>query len=273
MLVVELNALNSVTNMTLVNPAGRTIHPPVDEQGDSIDGFAGYASQADLDRFFPDGLYTLTLNTAHDGSRTFALELTNAAYPNPPTVTNLGAAQAINPSNAFTLSWIAFAGGTTNDRIFLEIENDLGEWVFENNDQGDIPGTATGFSLPANTLAPGRTYSGTLRFAKVVDSELAAYPGVTAAAVYLASTRFTLKTTGQPRPPGLQVLPPTNGWFRARIHGETGRIYTVEGADLLGPSAQWEPVNTQTAWDGTFDFTDFSAPSRPRRFYRVREGN
>ncbi len=266
-LFIDLNTWNSVTNGLVATPAGRSVPLPLEDVEDGIELTAGYTAATELDGFFPDGSYTITLDTAHDGTRAFELVLTGGLYPNAPTILNYSGTQTIDASNDFTLSWEAFADGTANDVILVEIENDFEQTVYEQDAfPGDLNGTATSLLLPANTLAPGRMYRGQITFVKLVALDLTTYPEVIGGAAYLAETRFTLQTTGEPIRPVLEVLSPVNGNFRIHVWGETGRPYTVEATDDLGSPANWFPMHSETAGPGGFEFTDFNGDARHASF-------
>lgn len=58
-----------------------------------------------------------------------------------------------------------------------------------------------------------------------------------------------------------------NNSFSLRLTGEPGRNYAIESS---GDLAAWNPIRTNTATDGTFDFVDTTAPESARRYYRAR---
>jgi hypothetical protein len=244
-----------------------------ENDGDSLGGSAGFASPADLDAFFPNGTYTLEFRTVHDGLRSFALDLLGDSYPNAPQLLNLSAAQALVCTQAFTLAWAPFVGGTSNDVIMVEIANDFGDTVSATKENGgDLNGTVTSLVLPANALYPGRTYTATLRFVKIVDVDSGSYSDVFSVAAYGAETKFPLRTAGEPIRPALEVLPAPPGSIHLRITGEPGRIYTVEATENLGNPYGWYPIRTETAWDGAFEVFEYGTAFNLQRFYRVKEG-
>jgi hypothetical protein len=279
-LTSDLNALNSVTNGLVTLPNTRTVTPQLD-WGDAYDFEAAYSSQTQMDLFFPDGAYQVRLDTIRNGSRQFNFTLTGDAYPNAPQIANFAAAQSVNPSNVFTLSWGAFTGGTAADFIGLEIEgdDDFGGESFETpnfHEPGALRGTNTSVMIPAFTFAPGRTYRGELFFVKASQVDSTTYPGVVAASGYLSATSFELRTLGEPFRPVLQISNIGNG-AHITIVGEKNRYYTVESADdLSGNPVQWQlrgggvTYTNFSGFTGSFEFHD-NVPPGGRRFYRARE--
>jgi len=173
-------------------------------------------TQESLDLFYPGGNYTIHMTNAHDGTRSGTLALSGDDYPNAPSVVNYSQAQAINPSNDFTLRWSAFLGGTTSDFIFAQLDAATG-LVFRTSYTpgavGALNGTNTSVLIPSNTLAPGRAYSGRIAFVKTVANNTTAYPGVTGAATYFTQTDFFIATTGAGdiAPPLVTTASPPNG--------------------------------------------------------------
>lgn len=282
-LTSDLNALNSVTNGLVTLPNARTVTPELD-LGDVFDFESAYASQAQLDSFFPNGGYQVRFDTVRDGSRLFNFTLNGDAYPNAPQIVNYATTQTVNPSNAFTLSWNAFTTGTASDFIRLEIEADdeYGSEVFETpnfNEPGALRGTNSSVIIPAGTFAPGRTYTGELLFVKVSQVDLATYPGVVAASGYLSITGFELRTLGEPIRPTLRIGPNGSN-IRVTVTGERNRNYTIESADaVVGGLMQWTTRFTGMAnsnvngFTASFDFDDGPAAPGSMRFYRAREAS
>ena len=244
---------------------------------------AEYNFQADLDQFFADGDYTITFNTVHNGTQTVTLSLAGASLPNAPTVSNFGAAQAVDSTQPFTLTWEAFVGGTVDDLIQVEIERDFGlgsEEVFESPEPGEpgaLDGTATSITIPEKTFAPGRSYEVQVTFIKVLDTDTS-LPEVTALARFVSETELELKAAGELIRPSLEALGFTNNQFQLRLKGEREIPYTIEStSSLSNPSWAWTeslqpttPVATN-AFMAQADFSVIGA-SETMRFYRVKEG-
>lgn len=75
------------------------------------------------DDLYPTGTYRLHIESA-DGTRIVPLTLIGGAYPAPPHVNNFAAAQVIDSTQGFTLSWDAFEGATIDDLVEIEITDE-----------------------------------------------------------------------------------------------------------------------------------------------------
>jgi hypothetical protein len=223
--LVELVSTNSVTNATVqALPSGPVIPLTLQTSGTIGIGAqfsfnAKYATNSALEAAFPDGNYNSVIQAVHDGSHTITLPLNADVYPNTvPSLNNFAAAQAIDSSKSYTLSWPAFSGGTANDLILVAIGDITGLTVFSSlvpGQLGSLNGTNTSFVIPANTLPSGSFLGGSLTFAKVVKLDTTSYPGVPGFAVYYTQTQFSKPARATPlmvRPtssarPGLRCSP------------------------------------------------------------------
>ncbi|MEY2408185.1 MAG: hypothetical protein QOF48_855 [Verrucomicrobiota bacterium] len=169
-----------------------------------------------LDLYYPDGTFAISMATAHEGIRSGSIVLAGDDYPNPPVITSYAQAQAINPSNDYTLRWSGFTGGTTNDFVFVQIDSGNGA-VFRTSQipgaAGALNGTNTSVVISSNILAPGRAFLGRVVFMKVASSNLTAYPGVPGVSGYFTQTDFYLATTGvgDATPPRVVSMSPAPG--------------------------------------------------------------
>jgi hypothetical protein len=152
-----------------------------------------FATQSNLDSAHPNGTYSLTANTAHDGVRTFSnLSLTGDTYPNAPHVSNFAALATADPSQGFTVSWDAFSGGTTADFILFQVLDNNGNnmlyttpWYGQTN---ALNGTATGSSVPPGLIPAGSAFEMYLVFARATAVDNTTYPGMSVVAAYTAET-------------------------------------------------------------------------------------
>lgn len=264
----------SVSSATLL-PAGGTVKALVrDTNSGNFLLTERFATESALNAAYPNANYTLTIQTANDGLRSPGLSLLSGTYPNAPRVANLAAAQAINATNAFTLQWDAFAGGTVNDLIQFVITDGASNLVFSSPTPGQsnsLDGLAVSYPIPAGTLAPGRAYTGNLLFARVFTSfgNQLIYPSVPGASAFAARTLFTLQTLPAPatRRPALRVLPATLPNVALAFDAEPGVAYRLEAATNLS-SPNWITVLTTNAAATNITVLDASATAR-ERFYRV----
>lgn len=198
MSVVELTAPGTVTNVVLQTPLAT--FPLAYDAGDALFSTnAGFASKANLDAAFPNGVYTQTIYAIHDGTRRARLTLAPDSYPNDPFITNWAAAQAVEITNSFTLYW-SLSGGGLLDYLNLEIEDPNGNEVASTpapGEPGALTGTNTFFTFPAGTFAPGTNYEATLLFARIIGMTNA-FPGVPGVCGFLKQNRFSIRTAPQP---------------------------------------------------------------------------
>ncbi|MBU6402170.1 MAG: hypothetical protein KGS61_17770, partial [Verrucomicrobia bacterium] len=233
----------------------------------------GFATQDALDTNYPVGSYTLSINTVHHGLQQSTLTLSAANYPGTvPALTDFAAAQSINPTADFVLSWNAFGGGTTSDFVQLSIQDSNGNTVF-NTPQPGTPGASNGLTLsvliPRGTLVFGQTYFGNLVFARgVIDTN--SVPGATGLAGYFIATAFNLATEGI-TPPTLSL--PTRlpgGAFQFQLTGLAAFTYEVDfSTNLTG----WAPLtNVTTDASGAAVVVDPLGVGSTARFYRASFG-
>ncbi|MBI2928652.1 MAG: Ig-like domain-containing protein [Verrucomicrobia bacterium] len=234
-----------------------------------------FGSAALLDLAYPASIYTLIVNTAHDGTKSLPLEVPAVTYPNAPRVSFFLSTQAIDAAADFTLEWAPFLGATGGDNVMFTIHDTQGALIYQApgpDQSGMLPGTATSTVIPANTLAPGKSCEARLQFGKRVTLDTATYPGARGGVVFRSRTRFNLATT-VPVPPRLQVLPRTiAGEFQLRLTGEPNRTYLIEGSLTLAPGS-WTTLVSLPAVGGTFIFRDDESQGLPRRFYRARRAD
>jgi hypothetical protein len=217
----SVDSQSQVLSVSLRVPTGQTVDVPLNNQGGPFVYHAEFDTKSALDAQFPNGTYTFTIGTRNDGLRTPSLSLPGDAYPVTPHVNNWPAAQVIDAGQDFTLTWDALANVTINDQISLLITDGLG-LVTNFNVLPYYKGTTLAISnlvvIPANTLALGSNYIGTLYFHKVFQN-LNGYPGAYGLASFAKSTQFSLQTT---TPQGALQ-------FSSPVHSvsETGGVATV----------------------------------------------
>lgn len=271
---ISLNAFNRVRSATVSILANGRIGRPEHSSWDAefyLDG--DFASKTDIDRFFPNGDYTIQMDTLSDGARSVMLSLGTAdTYPDPPTVTNLADLQTIDSTAPATITWNALPGWSTDPvagagLIELEIEN-AGGWEVVWVEGGDLESGGTSFTIPAGTLWPGRSYHARLHFIRVTDIDTDAYPGVFAAAGFESTTTFTIRTTGTPVMPDLAIA---KSGIDAQIEasgGEPGRAYVLETSSDL---KRWLPQQEIWLAESPYPWTDTDARYLKHRFYRMRD--
>jgi hypothetical protein len=271
---------NQVTSASVESPSVGFVDqltPPPAGSDQPFASYFGAFSQAVVDANYPTGVYTLRVNTAHDGNKVLLLNLTNstdAAFPaNAPRIANFNEAQAVDPSANFVVNWDAFAGGTTNDFIGLSLADANGVVVFRSATFGVEPGltlldgTSTSILIASNKLSWGQTYFGYLIFERDVAVQTNDYAGALGLIGFAKATSFTLNTAALTRPT-LEVLGWAGNQFALRLHGDPGRAYVIlASTNLAGP--YWTALGTNVALGGSFNFTNAETGNLNQRFYRA----
>ncbi len=220
------SGMGLLTGMSLTKPNTQVVNlSPDGDQSYRLE--QAFGSQTALDTAFPNGSYTLTMVTMNDGTKAVALSLTGDAYPPTPHISNFTAAQAVDPSQAFTLTWDAWAGGTGNDVVQIRIVDSGMQDVFASPEQGQ-PGGLTGLStsllIPARKLRPGQVYGVELLFGRSTDFNQSSYPGATGLAAYFKKVQFPLTTTGTQTGPTAGNFGLVFNFFSGTFSGTNGSI-------------------------------------------------
>jgi hypothetical protein len=225
---------------------------------------------------YPAGSYTFTV-TSNSASQSVAENLT-ATQPNAPHVSNYAAAQTINPTQPFTLTWDAFSGGTSADYIFVSVDDADSDIIFESPQIGSpnsLKGTATSVVIPANTLQAGSNYDATIGFFRGTITTNSA--GNYVAEGYVATlTQFTISTSGSAAA-AAPVL--TNGVWNAGTFGfdiltSSGQTLTVVyNTNLNNAVASWPILLTTNSPGSMVHITDPNAKNNKFFFYRARNGS
>jgi hypothetical protein len=198
---------NTISGANLLLPGGSSQSLAPGQGKFKLKG--AYISEAGLNADFPDGTYTFTVHAIHDGQRTVPIQLTGDGYPNAPQILNFGAAQGVDPTTPFTVSWNSFAGGIATDYVSFQVMDGNGNTVVGTPGLGQ-PGALTGlspasFTIPANTLNTNTAYTCQVIFAHIAQVNTTAYgQGVPAYAAYFAQIKVPLATVAPAAPPDVQ---------------------------------------------------------------------
>ena len=193
-----LSSNRMATNVTVTIPVtsgvSNLVQNLLEPESFDLNG-EGYTNLTTFNTTFPSGNYVFKVS-ATTSNQQVTVNLPNVTQPNAPQVSNFNAAQAVDPSQPFTLTWNAFAGGSSADWILLEVIGE-GNPIFETpffGQTGALTGTATSVTIPANTLQSSSNYGSRARFlswhrhVRWHDQSTEAYVG--------SGTYFTIITTG-----------------------------------------------------------------------------
>lgn len=272
---VNSPAANAVTAATLLRPGSVTT--PLQNLLGRFYLAEEFDTQALLDQEYPAGAYTLNLTRETPPHNSLPLTVpANTSYPPVPQINNYTPAQTINPAIAFTLTFGTFVGATANDYITLEIEDDQSRIVLSAPDLCiplALPVNANSLQIPANTLQPGKTYTGRLTFGRTFYSSTTIPAFFSTIGALTRSTVFFLTTTGGSGIPSPQIVSPQllpGGPFIFTVNSLVpATVYRAEVSTTLLPGS-WSTVKTINIPTGSTDSViDINADGTGRRYYRV----
>lgn len=196
---VEFMPPDGILEATVLPPGrfewwlGSDLRPEVLEHADTM-----FDTQGALDADYPEGVYTVAIETLNEGRKEIVLELTGGAYPSgtPPTFLDFESLEAVPADGGFVLSWQPFGGAGPGDFVQVEVAN-FSPWsmVFHTPDPWDpgaMPASATSVTIPAGTFSPGDLGLVWLTFGRVMDTEDAQISGARGVAVFTQRTEAYL---------------------------------------------------------------------------------
>jgi hypothetical protein len=272
--VIKLSTNLTAASATVTIP-GKTAQPMQEVNSRDFNLDVGTNSFANLSAAFPSGAYVFAT-----ANQTVSVNLPPvSAMQNAPSLSNYAAAQAINPTEDFTLNWTAFSGGGAGDEITVDvIDTSTGVDVYPSPKYGcpdALDGTATSFLIPANTLTTNQTYQVSLLFVKVLTLDTNSIPGVALLAGTETGTQTFIATGGGSvgPPPTAPIL--TNaawlagGSLRFDLITTPGVTYTVQFNNDLSNPAGWTPLLTTNAVGNAVAFTNRPPGGAQAGFYRA----
>jgi hypothetical protein len=170
---------------------------------ESIEGGAEYYGQqthfsaAARDEYFPDGQVTFKLfdfETNPEATLTF----TTSAPPPVPAVVNYPEAQAIDPSQPFTLRWNSFDGAGAQDSVWVQIQSWDGP-LFTTampGAPGALAGSSTEVVIPAGAFTGREGIQASIGFFKVAEQTSGSLAGSTAITGSYRTTVLELNLQG-----------------------------------------------------------------------------
>jgi hypothetical protein len=239
-----------------------------------------FNSQAALDAAYPAGSlftptnYTLTMYTTNDGIRSgsvnFFLLFLPVNHPTTPQVTNFAAAQTIDATRSFPLTWDSL-GGSTLAVVQLTVLDGASNVVFASPapfQPGALNGASTGYVIPAYSLPAGTNLQGHLSIGNPGTPNTNSYPGATGIAALAKDTQFPLVSRPAPRAPVLSLREQASQAV-VQLSGESNRLYELfVSSNLLN----WSTLYTTDCSSAGFSYTDPQPATNPARFYRAKVG-
>jgi hypothetical protein len=264
--ITSLASNRTATNVLLTLPTGsvsnlmRNFFQP--------ENFTLFAFNTNLTTFnttFPSGIYTFNVQAANSNQNVAVNFPAALAQPGAPHVSNYTAAQSVDASQPFTLTWDAFPGGTAADFVSVTI----GESFSTTN--AALPGTATSVTIPAGRLQAGSNYDGTIGFYRFIG---ATNGSSYSTLVYRATTtQFTLTTrNGSTTGPLIltnAVYTPAN--FSFDVLCSPGQTVTVEYRTNLA-AGLWRTLLVTTSSANRFRAVAPQASTNRALYFRARNG-
>ena len=268
--ITSLASNRSATNVALTLASGgapqnltRSFFQP-----ENFTLFAFNTSLTTFNTTYPSGNYTFNVQ-ATISNQTFVATLpASLQQPGAPHVSNYAAAQTVDATQPFTLTWDAFPGGTSTDNISVAIGDSFSST--NAGSPGALPGTATSITIPANTLRAGSNYDCTIGFYRFTG----ATNGASRSLVYRATTtQFTLTTQGGSTI-GLLILTnavhtPAN--FAFDVLCSPGQVVTVEYRTNLS-AGLWRTLLSTTSSATHFHAIAPQASTNRALYFRARNG-
>jgi hypothetical protein len=256
------NVAAFIFSSSVVAPAAATLSAASVELPDSTQntmmvfgGTAAYfeeaATETALDTSYPPGNYTLRFTLTGQTQRVIPMTMPANTVPIP-KITNFGASQNVTATADFTLQWNGFTSLTGGENISFSISDVAGNTLFTAPDAcvpRDLPASAKSIVIPANTLLPGRSYTGMLIFGRTFYSNTNAVPQMAGFGNLIRITEFTITTSSG----GVVTIPATlsnvrllpNGNPEFNLTGTAGRSYNILRSGNVGATS-WPSIGTVT---------------------------
>ena len=264
--ITSLSSNRTANNVLLTLPTGSSSNLVRSFiQPENFTMFAFNPNLAVFNTTFPSGNYTFNVQAAASNQMVTVNFPASLVQPGAPHVSNFTAAQTVDASQPFTLTWDAFPGGTSADFVSVTIGQ-----AFSSTNAG-LPGTATSITIPAGRLQASSNYDGTIGFYRFIGTSNG---NSYVTAVYRATTtEFTLATrSGAVTGPLVltnAAYAPSN--FAFDVLCSPGQIVTVEYRTNLA-AGLWRTLLTTTSAANRFRAVAPQAATNRALFFRARNG-
>src|SRR5581483_5289828 len=120
--ITSLSSNRTATNVALTLPTTAVSNLTQNFiQHESFFLFSTKTNLAAFDAVFPAGGYSFNVQAANSNQVVPLNFPSTLAQPPAPHVSNFAAAQAVNPSSPFVLTWDAFSGGGSTDFVYVVV--------------------------------------------------------------------------------------------------------------------------------------------------------
>jgi len=269
--ITSLSSNRTATNILLTLPTGSSSN--LVQSFFAHEDYTLFAFDTNLTTFnatFPSGDYTFMVKSVSSNQTVVVNSPAGMVQPGAPHVNNYAAAQTVDPTQPFVLSWDAFPGGTATDYISVEVGDEFSSP--DPDTPGSLTGTATSVTIPAGTLQAGSSYEGSIGFYRLVYATNNS--GFTTAAYRATTTQFSLNTssgsgTGGPLVLTNAIYTPAN--FSFDVLCAPGQTVTVDYRANLA-AGSWQTLLTTNSPGSSFRVVAPQSATNPTLFFRARNG-
>ncbi len=174
----------------------------------TLENFRGYfvysqdfPSAAAMNAAFKPGKATLIFESSSGLPEAAVLNLGAEKQISTPYLINWTQAQTIDPTADFGLKWAPFTGASSNDYVRVIVEGSNSEYLVYTPTEfeaGALPGSSTTFTIPANTLSYGNTYTANIIFARIAGAGPQAPTDIRSGIASVHTTVLRIKTMPPP---------------------------------------------------------------------------
>ena len=241
-----------VTNPVVETPGGVS-EPLASSYQTNLVFNASAASQGALDAAYAAGNYTLSYIGKDDGAASVVLPLgTDAFPPGAPFVSNLVAAQVVNASSNFTLSFAPWPAANSNDFVQLSIWDSNSNVVFATPQlyalfpAPALSATNSEIVITNGTLTNGQNYTAALTFTEATSNSvenLATFTGLPfIVAGFFSQTIFAINT-GVPLQTNNLAPPPASP---TNLADTELTLIITNGSGAFAPAGAYDLFTTPT---------------------------
>jgi Bacterial Ig-like domain len=261
----SLSSNRSASAVSVTPPGGATHNLTPAQNAPWIFAFSLIGSGQTFLTNYPSGDYRFAVQAASSNQQVIVSLPASLALPNTPRVANISAAQSVDPSQPFTLTWGAFQGAAASSLIIVDVDDPYGKSVFSNA----LASAATSVVIPAAKLQTNTQYQGYISF----ENFLGNTNSIQVTFAFRATmTLFNLTTSSgvATAPLVLTNAARAGNIFGFQVLSSPGQSLTVEYSTTLN-SGSWTTLLVTNS-PGRVQITDAFYPASRDRLYRARKG-